>query len=80
MSWREKMDPETLARLNGQKPDEGGKADPKPTAWKLVWKFGGKDEVIKERGTYKRCAQIRKGKQDQPQYKSGTFKILPLFD
>jgi len=51
----------------------------KPVAWSLVWRFGGKDEVIKDRGSYALCKGIEKRKSKLPQYKAGKFIITPLF-
>ena len=51
----------------------------KPVAWSLVWRFGGKDNIIKDRGSYALCKGIKNKKKKLPQYKAGKFVITPLF-
>ena len=51
----------------------------KPVAWSLVWRFGGKDNIIKDRGSYALCKGIENKKKKLPQYKAGKFVITPLF-
>jgi len=51
----------------------------KPIAWSLVWRFGGKDEIIKSRGSYAMCKGTENKKKALPQYKAGKFIITPLF-
>ncbi len=51
----------------------------KPVAWSLVWRFGGRDQIIKARGSYALCKGIENRKSKLQQYKAGKFVITPLF-
>jgi len=53
---------------------------PKPIGYKLVWRFGGKDELLTpQKVPYNYCATIRKRKEKESQYRAGRFIILPIY-
>jgi len=61
------------------KDDKETEIKQKPVAWSLVWRFGGQDQILKDRGSYALCKGIENRKSKLPQYKAGTFIITPLF-
>ena len=79
MSWQDKMSTEDreylisigIININS----------PKPTGYKLVWRFGGKDELITPNPKpYSHCVTARKKKEIEPQYRAGRFIILPIYN
>lgn len=78
MGWQDKMSNEdreylvSIGIINDK--------SPKPSGYKLVWRFGGRDELLSpQKMPYNYCVTIRKKKEKEPQYRAGRFIILPIF-
>lgn len=78
MSWRDKMSSKDIDYFKSR----GLIKDIiKPHGYNLVWRFGGKDEIITLKPSpYPHCVNSRKKKEKQMQYKSGKFLILPVYE
>jgi len=78
MSWQDKMSKEdrdhlvSIGIIND--------SSPKPIGFKLVWRFGGRDEILTPFvKPYSHCVTIKKKKEKESQYRAGKFIILPIY-